>query len=216
MSTPNGQSPNSNYFCYNCGTINTNGTRCIQCRSEVLEEIPRQTSNTERMSDNDNQQIPLIHQFQNLFNNDFNLQTFTNMLLPMLMSQIQPDLPQHRHRRGRPPRRIKRVTHTPLTHTRYVPSSFQAIHTPTSEIRLLNINELIPGQQFNTQLPFQLLIFDQNEENFNPEMLTQLLNEEMDILPVTRNDINQLPTLTSKLPFFLLIIKHLISYKEIE
>jgi hypothetical protein len=178
MSTPpNGQSPNSNYFCHNCGTLNPNGTICIQCQSQFLEEIPRQISDTEQM--------PLIQQFQNLFNHDFNIQTFSNMLLPMLMSRIQSELPQPIRRRGRPPRRIKRVAH------RYIPSFF---HTPTSQIRLINLHGLIPGQQ--------LLIFDQNEENFNSEMFTQLLNEDMDVLPVTRNDINQLPTLTSKLPLF--------------
>lgn len=148
MSTPNGQSPNSNYFCHNCGRINLNGTTCIQCQSEFLE----QTSQGQLANNNDDvQQIPLIQQFQNLFNNDFNLQTFTNMLLPMLMSQIQPDLPQHRHRRGRPPRRIKRATHSSLAHNRYL---------PTSEIRLININGLILGQTLNTQL----FIFDQNED----------------------------------------------------
>ncbi len=177
MSTPNGQTPNSNYFCHNCGTINTNGTRCIQCQSEFLEQMS-DTTQRELSNNEDNQQIPLINQFQNLFNNDFNLQTFTNMLLPMLMSQIQPDLSQQRPRRGRPPRRIKRVTYSPLAHNRYLPALFQAIHTPISEIRLININGLNP----------QLFIFDQNED--------------MDILPVTRNDINQLSTLTSKLHLY--------------
>jgi hypothetical protein len=154
--------------------------------------------NTQRQlrNENDDQQIPLIHQFQNLFNNDFNIQTFTNMLLPMLMSQIQPDLPQYRHRRGRPSRRIKRVTHSSLAHHRYLPTSFQSIHTPTSEIRLININGLIPGQTLNTQL----FIFDQNEH--------------MDILPVTRNNINQLPTLTSKLHLFFINHRALGYFRE--
>jgi len=215
MSTSDEHSSTSNYFCHNCGTINTNETICIQCQSEFLEEIPVQPPHTERISDNtqqqlsndnDDQQVPLIHEFQNLFNNDFDIQSFTNMLLPMPMSQIQPDLPQHRHRRGRPPRRIKRITH------RYLPfldiSSFQAGNTPTSQIHLLTTNEVAPRQVLNTQfqpniplvqVPLQLFIFDQNRDNLNSEMLTQFLNEDNGSLPVTRDDINQLPTLTSKL-----------------
>jgi hypothetical protein len=149
MSTPNGQFPNSNYLCHNCGRRNPNGTTCIHCQSEFLEELPQQQT-----SDPDH---PLIHQFQNLFNHDFNLQTFTNMLLPMLMSQIQSDLPQSRHRRGRPSRRIKRVAYRYLT-------------SPG----LFNINGL------NTQI----FIFDSNDENFPSGLFTE--------------DINQLPTLTSK------------------
>jgi hypothetical protein len=160
MSTPNGQFPDSNYLCHNCGRRNPNRTVCIHCQSEFLEEIPQQQN-----SDPD---LPLIQQFQNLFNQDFNLQTFTNMLLPMLMSQIQSDLPQHRHRRGRPSRRIKRIAY------RYLP------YTPG----LFNINGL------NTQV----FIFDPNDENFQSEILT----EDIDLLSNTRNDIDQLPTLTSK------------------
>ncbi|CAF1094940.1 unnamed protein product [Adineta steineri] len=196
--------------CDNCGTINTNQTICIQCQSE----LPIQTSDniqSQLLDENNDQQIPLIHQFQNLFNNDFDIQSFNNILLPMLISQIQFDLPQHpqhRHRRGRPPRRIKRITHSSHVH-RYLPSldisPFQTINTPTSLIQLLNINELVPGQVLNTQvqsnmalvqIPLQLFSLESNRENFNSEMLTQLLNEDQDILPVTINDINQLPILT--------------------
>lgn len=174
MSTPNGQPPNSNYVCHNCGHINPIGTICSQCQSESLEEI---STNSQRqlINTNDDQQIPLIQQFQNLFHNDFNLQTFTNMLLPMLMFQIQSEFPQYHHRRGRLPRRIKRIINN-----RYL---------PISEIRLVNLNSFLPRQILNNQ---QLFIFDQNNEIFR-----QLSNEDRTILPITRSDINQLPTLTS-------------------
>jgi hypothetical protein len=187
MSDPGEQSPN--YFCHNCGTTNTNGNICSQCRSEFLEEVPT----LERISDD--QQIPLIRQFQNLFNNGFDMQSFTNMLLPMLMVQTQADVSPHRHRRARPPRRIKRVTH------RYLPFlDFLPIHNPVSQV--------LPGQVLSSplqtnmtlvQVPLQLFIFDQNGENINQEMLTQLFNDDMSTLPVTRDDINQLSTLTSEL-----------------
>ena len=149
MSTPNGQNPDSNYLCYNCGRRSSNGRTCIHCQSEFLEEIPQQQT-----SDSD---LPLIHQFQNLFHHDFNVQTFTNMLLPMLMPQIQSDLPPARHRRGggggrRTSRRIKRVI------DRYSP----------------------PPGLLNTQI----FIFDSIDENFP--------------FGISRVDINQLPTLTSK------------------
>ncbi|CAF0819372.1 unnamed protein product [Rotaria sordida] len=209
MSTPNNHSPTSNYLCHNCGTINTNGTRCIQCQSEFLEEISTEIHNTEQLSiDNNHQQIPLIHNFENLFNNTYDIQSFTNMLLPMLMSQTQTDISQHRHRRGRPPRRIKRITHT-LPRHRYIPFldflPFQVIDTQTPQIPLLNINGFISGQPLNTQyepnmalaqLPLHFLVFDHNRENFNPEILIQLFNDDIGALPLTRNDINQLPTLT--------------------
>jgi hypothetical protein len=185
--------PTSNYFCHNCGTTNPTGTICTQCQSEFLEEIPVQNPETE--------QNPLIHDFQNLFHNNFDLQSFTNMLLLMLSSQTASDLSQHRHRRGRPLRRIKRVT------DRYLPfldlSPIQSLNTP-----LLNINGLVPEQTLTTQfqpnmtfvqVPLQFLIFDQNRDNFNLETLTQLLNEDIGTMPVTRDDINQLPTLPSKL-----------------
>ena len=150
MSTPNGI-----YFCHNCGRINPNQTLCPHCQSEFLEQNP-------------NQQISLIEQFQNLFNNDINIQNFTNMLLPMLMSQIQSEPLPHRHRRTRSARRIKRVTH---------------IHTPVSQIRLFNINR----QRLDTQL----IIFD-------PEIFRQLIDDDRDRLPRPRTDLQQLPTLTSK------------------
>ncbi|CAF2803320.1 unnamed protein product [Rotaria sp. Silwood2] len=209
MSTPNDHSPISNYLCHNCGTINTNETRCIQCQSEFLEEISIGTHNTQQSSnDNDHQQIASIDDFENLFNNTYDIQSFTNMLLPVLMSQTQTNSLQHRHRRDRPPRRIKRITHS-LPRHRYIPFldflPFQIINTQTSQISLLNINGLVSGQPLNTQhepnmalvqLPLNFLLLDHNGENFNPEILIQLINDDIGALPLTRNDINQLPTLT--------------------
>jgi hypothetical protein len=185
----------SNYFCHNCGRLNSTGTRCNQCQSEFLEEIP---VNNEQNT----QQISLIPDFQNLFNNNFDIQSFTNMLLLMLSSQTPSDLfsQPHHHRRSRPLRRIKRITH------RYLPfldlSPIQSLNTS-----LRNINGLVPEQTLNTQyqpnmtfvqVPLQLLVFDQNRDNFNLETLTHLLNEDIGIMPITRDDINQLPGLTSK------------------
>ncbi|CAF0815254.1 unnamed protein product [Rotaria sp. Silwood1] len=209
MSTPNDHSSTSNYLCHNCGTININGTRCIQCQSEFLEETSTETHNTQQLSnDNDHQQIPSIHDFENLFNNTYDIQSFTNTLLPMLMSQTQTDISQHRHRRGRPPRRIKRITHS-LPRHRYIPFldflPFQVINTQASQISLLNINGLVSRQPLNTQyepnmalvqLPLHFLVFDHNGENFNPDLFIQMLNDDIRALPLTRNDINELPTLT--------------------
>ncbi len=142
MSTPNGQFPDSNYLCYNCGRRSSNGRTCIHCQSEFLEELPQQQT-----SDSD---LPLIHQFQNLFNHDFNLQTFTNTLLPMLMPQIQSDLPPVRYRRGRTSRRIKRVI------DRY---------------------SLPPGLFNINGLNSQIFIFDSIDENFPSGIFREDINQ---------------------------------------
>jgi len=109
----------------------------------------------------------------------------------MLSSQPQSDT---RQRRIRPVRRIKRITHRYLLFLDLSP--IQSLNTS-----FRNINGLVAEQQNQpnmtfVQLPLQLLIFDQN----NLETLTQLLNNDIGTMPMTRNDINQLPALTSKIP----------------
>ncbi|CAF3460394.1 unnamed protein product [Rotaria socialis] len=216
MSNPSENSPTSNYLCQNCGTINTNGAMCIQCRSELLEEIPVEIHDNQSTSDNtrqeqlsdNNQQVSVNHEVQNLFNNTNDIQLFGNMLLNMIMSQSQPVLLPQRPRRGRPPRRIKRVAHS-LPRRRYIPAldlfPLQVINTQTPHISLLDIDGLLSGQPSNNQLepsmtlvrsPLQFVVFDQNAENLNPEVLIQLLNEDIGTIPLRRNDINQLPILT--------------------
>ncbi|UJR36294.1 hypothetical protein I4U23_029023 [Adineta vaga] len=209
MSDPNEDS-SSNYFCYNCGTQNTNRTRCIQCQTEYVEDQSTQIHNPQPSisNENDDQQIPLINEFENLFTNEFDLQSFTNMLLPMLISQIQPNQRHHRSRRSRLPRRIKRITHSPFSH-RYLPPldilPFQVRTIPTSPLQILNINEFVPGQVLNTQfqsnipliqVPLQLFIFDQNRDHFNTQMLTHFFNEDNQVLSISRANIDQLPNIT--------------------
>lgn len=156
MSTPNGQFPTSNYLCQHCGRQNSLGIRCTECQSLL------QTSST--IESNTNPDLGLIDRFEN-----FNPQIFTNMLLPLFMSQRQSDLPQQRHRRGRMSRRIKRVAY------RYLPSS---LYTPGL---------------FDTQL----IIFDPNVTNGQSRLFTQLIAEDLDFLPNRNYDVNELPTLTS-------------------
>ena len=227
MSIANNYSLTSNDRCHNCGTINVNGTVCSQCQSESFEDVPIQTQNdgisTEDIpqqlsSGNGNEQTSLLREFQNLLNNGYDRQLFTIMLLSMLMSNAQSRLAQHRHRRNRPQRRIKRVTHS-LSRYRHLPfldlSSFHAINTSVSETLTLNI---IPEELLNIQfqpnmtlvpvsVPF--VIFDQNEDNVDPELLLQLLNEDIGSLSVTRNDVNQLPTLASRLQYLFYFISYI-------
>lgn len=103
MSNPNGQFPSSNYLCQHCGRENSLGIQCTECQSLLP------TSST--IESTANSDPGLIDQFEN-----FNPQVFTGMLLPLLLSQRQSDLPQQRHRRGRTARRIKRMAY------RYLPS----------------------------------------------------------------------------------------------
>ena len=192
MSAPERQTPaTSSYFCHNCATIGTDAHVCSHCQSEFLEEVPGQTATDEQtMSDNDESELPLVRHFETLLQNGFDLQAFTNSLLPMLVPTTQSDLFQPRHRRARPPRRIKRVTHP----HRYLP--FRSMTSPTVELRLFNIQDRRPTQPNLAlfQFPLQLIVFDQSGES-----LTQLLHEGTDTLPLTRDEINQLTTVTSKL-----------------
>lgn len=171
MSTPNGHFPTSNSFCQNCGRRNPPGTTCTECQS-----LPQQNSTVEQSTDPD---VGLIDRLENLFHNNRSPQIYTRMLLPMLMPPRPSDLPQHRHRRGRPSRRIKRAVY------RYLPSSF---HTP---------------DLFDTQL----IIFDPNETSTQSRLLTQLLTEDIDPLANTNYDVNLIPTLTST--FGISFVKHI-------
>ena len=144
MSTPNGQFPPSNSFCHNCGRRNSLGSTCTECQSS-----PQPNSTIEQSTNPD---VGLIDRLENLFPNARNPQLFTRMLLPMLMPARPADLPQHRHRRGRPSRRIKRALY------RYLPPSLQ-----TSDL-----------------LDTQLIIFDPNETNTQSRLLTQFIIDDMD------------------------------------
>lgn len=181
MSAPERQTPaTSNYFCHNCATIGTNEHVCSQCQSEFLEELPVQTTIDEPTGSEN--ELPLVQHFETLLQNGFDLQAFTNSLLPMLVPSTPSDLVQHRHRRARPPRRIKRAAHA----HRYLP--FRSMTSPIVELRLFNIQDLRSTQPNLAlfQFPLQLIVFDQNGEGTNT-------------LPLTRDEINQLTAVTSKL-----------------
>ncbi|CAF4687068.1 unnamed protein product, partial [Rotaria magnacalcarata] len=80
------------------------------------------------------------------------------------------------------------VAHS-LPRHRYIPAldlfPLQVINTQTRHISLLDIDRLPSGQPSNNQFepsmtlvrsPLQFVVFDQNAENLNPELLIQLLN----------------------------------------
>ena len=155
MSTP--ERPASSYYCRQCGTTSTDAGRCSQCHSESLEEIPVTTTTTENDED-----------FEQIFNSNLDLQAFTNLLLPMLMSQT-PTLrpPAARHRRARHPRRIKRAVQT-HRHTPHL----DLMSLPTSQIQFFPLDDFLPRPVFQpnvtlVQMPFQLLVFDSQRENVN-------------------------------------------------
>ncbi|CAF1418883.1 unnamed protein product [Adineta ricciae] len=191
MSNSNEESSAMTYVCQNCSTRNTSRTRCVQCQAEFIED-------SETRQENDQQQIPLVNQFQNLFTDDFDPQSFTNTLLPML---IQPSHQQFRSRRKRPSRRIKRIARP----FRYLPPlnlpPVQVRHNPTASIPIPRINEFIPGQVLTAQyqsnvpliqIPLQLFIFDPNMENLG----TRIFREDNQLRPLSQENIDQLPFLT--------------------
>ena len=188
MSTP--ERPASSYYCRQCGTTSTDAGRCSQCQSESLEEIPVTTTTVENDED-----------FEQLFNSNLDLQAFTNLLLPMLMSQtpaLRP--PAGRHRRARHPRRIKRAvqTHRQTPHV-------DLMSLPTSQIQFFPLDDFLPRPVLQpnvtlVQMPFQLFVFDSQRENINPELFAQLFNEDTGAVPLNRTEINQLTPINSEFP----------------
>ena len=181
------------HICQNCSTRNTSRTRCVQCQAELSEY-------SETRQEND-QQIALINQFQNLFTDDFDSQSFANILLPMLM---QPPHQRFRSRRKRPSRRIKRIVRPFRYLSPLSLSPLQVRHIPISSIPIRNSNEFMSGQVLTTryhsnvpliQIPSPLFIFDSNMENLG----TRIFREDNQLRPLSQENIDQLPVLTSTL-----------------
>lgn len=185
MSTP--ERPASSYYCRQCGTTSTDAGRCSQCHAESLEEIPVTTTTIENDED-----------FEQIFNSHLDLQAFTNLLLPMLMSQTPALRPSAaRHRRARHPRRIKRAvqTHRQTPHVDLI----------TSQIQFFPLDDFLPRPVLQpnvtlVQMPFQLLLFDSQRENINPELFAQLFNEDTGAVPLNRPEIDQLTPVNSEFP----------------
>jgi hypothetical protein len=199
MSTPNRSTSVLNYICQSCGSIDINRFQCSQCLSTLVVEQSMSTYDQQQldMNTSNEQTIRLNTSFEHIFD----MQSLTSMLVPFLMSQAQSDLRSTRHRRSRLPRRIKRITHT------HRPMSLVVLpsrHLINAQLRLLHINDFLSryhlqSEMTRVQMPYQWSLYDTHDNNLDVDLFTQLVNNDMNILPLTRDEIQRLPTVTRKL-----------------
>ena len=151
-------------------------------RSQLEEEISSRPHEEEGEEEAREEEGTLVERIDDpataTLMHELNLQSLANMFF---MSQM----PVARHRRSRASRRIKRASQT-----------HRSLLMP--HIRLFNVNDVFLRQALPTnltlvQVPFQFLIIDNQNDDLRLEW-----PDENGPLPLTREEINQLTSLSSE------------------